>query len=222
MAAACARRLQSPPMSHRARLTRLAPLAMLLAVAAIASAQDAPASGAASTPTTVWVSPRQMLSLLNQPAAGAASGLTVASGDPLTVLAQQGDYLQVRTEAGATGWIRGSNLSETAPEPPADLVTENARLDEQVRTLDAQVRAFQDESAQLRIRMQALEAELAARTRPVPLTAAGLWGFVQRLAADPRAWGALAALLLALLVAFRLGIERRNQAIRDRLGGLDL
>lgn len=216
MAQAGASRLQSPAMSNLHLLSRLAPLAALLAAAAIA--QDV----APPTATTVWVSPRQTLALLNQPAAGAAGGLTVASGDPLTVLAQQGEFVQVRTEAGASGWIRRSNLSENAPEPPADLVTANALLEEQVRTLDAQVRAFQDESGQLRTRMQALEAELAARTRPVPLTAAGVWAYVQRLAIDPRAWGALAALLLALLIAFRLGIERRNQAIRDRLGGLDL
>lgn len=203
-------------MSYRHPLLRSAPLALLLAAAAVGQDASPP------TATTVWVSPRQTLALLNQPAAGATSGLTVASGEPLSVLAQQGEFVQVRTEAGASGWVRRSNLSETAPEPPADLVTANALLEEQVRTLDAQVRAFQDESAQLRTRMQALEAELAARTRPVPLTAAGLWGFIQRLATDPRAWGALAALLLALLIAFRLGIERRNQAIRERLGGLDL
>lgn len=198
------------------------PLVVLLAAAAIA--QNAPSTAPAVAPpsTTVWVSPRQTLALLNQPAPGAASGLTVASGDPLTVAAQQGDYVQVRTETGASGWIRRSNLSDAAPEPPADLKAANALLEEQVRTLDAQVRAFQDESAQLRNRMQALETELAARTRPVPLTAAGVWAFVQRLAADPRAWGALAALVLALLIAFRFGVEHRNQAIRDRLGGLDL
>ena len=201
------------------------PFAVLLAVAAFA--QSAPPTvpalpAVAPAPTTVWVSPRQTLALLNQPASGSMTGLTVASGDALTVLAQQGDYVQVRTETGASGWIRRSNLSDAAPEPPADLKAANAQLEEQVRTLDAQVRAFQDESAQLRNRMLGLETELAARTRPVPLTAAGLWGFVRRLAADPHAWGVLAALVLALLVAFRFGVEHRNQAIRDRLGGLDL
>lgn len=206
-------------MSDRHLLPRLLPLAVLLAAAA-ALAQSA--SPSAPLAATVWVAPRQTLPLLTQPALGALTGLTVASGDPLTVLAQQGEYLQVRTATGASGWIRRSNLSDAAPEPPADLVAANAQLEQQVRTLDAQVRAFQDESANLRNRMQALETELAARTRPVPLTAAGLWGYGQRLATDPRAWGALATLLLALLVAFRLGIERRNQAIRDRLGGLDL
>jgi Bacterial SH3 domain len=218
MAPADARRLQSGAMSLRHLLLP----ATLLAVAAFAQNAPSTAPAAAPSPTTVWVSPRQTLALLNQPASGAASGLTVASGDPLTVLAQQGDYVQVRTEAGASGWIRRGNLSDAAPEPPADLKAANALLEEQVRTLDAQVRAFQDESAQLRNRMQALETELAARTRPVPLTAAGLWGVVQRLAADPRAWGALAALVLALLIAFRFGVEHRNRAIRERLGGLDL
>lgn len=232
MARGGARRLQSPAMNTRPRLV---PLFFLLAAAphaALAATlvqNTAPAVNAAAptanytpAPATVWVSPRQTLALLNQPNAGALPGLTVASGDALTVLAQQGEFLQVRTETGASGWIRRSNLSETAPEPTADLAADNARLEEQARTLDAQVRAFQEESAQLRTRMQSLETELAARTRPVPLTAAGLWSLVQRLAVDPRAWGALGAMLLALLIAFRAGIERRNQAIRDRLGGLDL
>ncbi len=217
MASPGARRLQSPAMSAR----HLLPLALLLATT-VAIAQSAPSPAPPAAPTTVWVSPRQTLALLNQPAVGSMPGLTVASSDPLTVLAQQGDFLQVRTEAGATGWIRRSNLSEAAPESSVDLKAANAQLEEQVRTLDAQLRAFQDESAQLRNRMQALEVELAARTRPVPLTAAGVWAYVQRLAIDPRAWGALAALLLALLLAFRFGVEHRNQAIRERLGGLDL
>jgi len=220
MARGFARRLQSPAMTPR---LRLAPIVLLLAASAPAwGAIAAPVATLTPAPATVWVSPRQTLPLLNQPAPGATPGLTVASGDALTVLAQQGEFLQVRTETGASGWIKRSNLSETAPAPTADLVAENARLEEQLRTFDAQVRAFQEESAQLRTRMQALETELTARTRPVPLTAAGVWSLVQRLAIDPRAWAAFGALLLALLLAFRFGIEHRNQGIRNRLGGLDL
>jgi hypothetical protein len=210
--------------------SRLAPLTVLLAALAAATVAfpAAAASVVAATPAmapapaTVWVSPRQTIALLNQPVAGAMPGLTVASGDALTVLTQQGEFLQVRTETGASGWIKRSHLSETAPTPAADLTAENARLDEQVRTLDAQLRAFQEESLQLRNRMRSLEAELAAATRPVPLTASGLWGLVQRLAVDARAWGALGILLLALLLAFRAGVEHRNKDIRARLGGLDL
>jgi hypothetical protein len=195
---------------------------LLVATALLALGAAAQPSAPAPTPTTVWVSPRQSLPLSNQPAPGAMTGLTVESGDALTVVAQQGDYLQVRTAAGGSGWVRRGNVTEVAPAPPSDLAVENAKLADQVLTLDAQVRAFQDESAQLRTRMQALETELAVRTRPVPLTAAGVWSFVQRLAFDPRAWVAFGVLLLALLLAFRAGIERRNRAIRERLGGLDL
>jgi len=199
-------------------------MVVLLACASTATAATVVAAtpAVAPAPATVWVSPRQTIALLNQPAAGALPGLTVASGDALTVLTQQGEFLQVRTEAGASGWIKRSNLSETAPEPAADLVAEKARLDEQVRTLDAQLRAFQEESVQLRNRMVALEAELAAVTRPVPLTASGVWGLVQRLAVDARAWGVFGILLLLLLLAFRAGVEHRNKDIRARLGGLDL
>lgn len=206
-------------------LPRLTLLALLLGHGAASAATVVPAAEAATltpAPATVWVSPRQTIALLSQPALGALAGPAVASGDALTVLAQQGEFLQVRTEAGASGWIRRRDLSDTAPTPGSDVLEEAARLQEQVRTLDAQLRAFQAENQQLRERMQAADAELAARTRPVPLTVAGVWAYAQRLAAEPSAWTALAVLLLLLLAAFRYGIEHRNRSIRDRLGGLDL
>lgn len=212
-------------MRSTSLLPRLALLTALLTAGAASAASVAPAAETATltpAPATVWVSPRQTIALLSQPAVGALAGPTVASGDALTVLSQQGEFLQVRTEAGASGWIRRRDLSDSAPAPSADQVEENARLQEQVRTLDAQLQAFQAENQQLRERMQAADAELAARTRPVPLTVAGVWAYAQRLAAEPSAWTALAVLLLMLLAAFRYGIEHRNRSIRDRLGGLDL
>ena len=178
--------------------------------------------GTKAKPETLWVAPRQTLPLLGLPQLGAPVVASVATGDPLTVLARQGEFAQVRTAAGAIGWARTTNLSAESPAPPADLAADNARLAQQVTTLDAQVRAFQDESAQLRQRLAAAEAEVAQLTRAVPLTPAGVLGLLRRLALEPSTWIALGSLLLALLIAFRAGVSHRDESIRRRFGGLDL
>jgi len=182
----------------------------------------APGTTAGTPPPTVFVAPRQSLPLLSQPLPNAPSVGTVSTDEPLVLLAEQGEFVSVRTASGVSGWLRRATLTADAPRPPSELAADNAQLSEQVGTLEAQVQAFQDENAQLRARMQGLDAELAVRTRPVPMTAAGLAGFALRQLADPYTWAALGLLVLALLVAFRAGIEHRNRSIRARLGGLDL
>jgi hypothetical protein len=181
-----------------------------------------PVAPPSAAPETLFVAPRQTLPLLGQPQLGAPVVASVATGDELALVARQGDFVQVRTASGTVGWARGANLTAERPGPPADLAAENEGLTRQVTTLDAQVRAFQDENAQLRQRLAGVEAELAQHTRAVPLTPAGVFGFAKRLAVEPATWIALGGLLLALLFAFRAGVAHRNQSIRQRFGGLDL
>jgi len=171
---------------------------------------------------SLWVAPRQSLPLLGLPQLGAPVVVSVDTGDELAVLARQGDYVQLRTAAGAVGWARSSSLTAEPPAPAGGLAAENAQLAQQVTTLDAQVRAFQDENAQMRLRLEGAEAELARMTRVVPLTPAGVFGFVKRQAVEPATWIALLVLVLALLSAFRAGVSHRNDSIRQRFGGLDL
>jgi hypothetical protein len=197
-------------------------IVLLAAQALAAAAAPAPGAAPSTAPPTLYVAPRQSVQLLSQPQPNAPSQGTVSTDEPLAQLAEQGEFVSVRTVGGTVGWVRRSALTSDEPRPPSALAADNARLTEQVGTLEAQVQAFQDENAQLRARMQSVEATLALHTRPVPLTAAGITGFVLRMLADPYAWAALGALLLALLVAFRAGIEHRNKGIRERLGGLDL
>lgn len=201
-----------------------------LAAACLALCVFGSASGAATqavappaaAPETLFVAPRQSLPLLALPQLGAPVVASVATGDALGVVARQGDFVQVRTAAGVLGWARSTALVADPPGPPADLAAENEGLTRQVTTLDAQVRAFQDENAQLRQRLAGVEAELAQHTRAVPLTPAGVFGVAKRLAVEPATWIALGALLLALLSAFRAGVAHRNKSIRQRFGGLDL
>lgn len=198
-------------------------VAACLALCASVVAAQAPAPAATPAPAeTLWVAPRQALPLYGAPQPGAAVVASVATGDALTVLARQGDFVQARTSAGTVGWARQTGLTADPPAPPSELAAENKALAQQVTTLDAQVRAFQDENAQLRQRLGAVEAELALHTRAVPLTPAGVFGLVKRLAFEPTTWIALGGLLLALLFAFRAGVAHRNQSIRQRFGGLDL
>lgn len=202
---------------------RLAAACLVLGIIGAASVAAGQAAAPPVTePETLYVVPRQTLPLLGLPQLGAPVVASVATGDPLAVIARQGDFVQLRTAAGAIGWARGANLTAEPPGPPADLAAENKGLSQQVTTLDAQVRAFQDENAQLRQRLAGVEAELALQTRAVPLTPAGVFGLVRRLAVEPATWIALGGLLLAMLFAFRAGVAHRNRSIRHRFGGLDL
>jgi hypothetical protein len=201
---------------------RLAVACLALCLSGAALAGTAPPATAATTPETLWVAPRQTLPLLALPQLGAPVVASVGTGDALTVLGRQGDFVQLRTAAGVVGWSRSSALIADPPAPPADLAADNARLAQQVTTLDAQVRAFQDENAQLRRQLDGVENELALHTRVVPLTPAGVFGFIKRQAVEPATWIAALVLLLALLFAFRAGVAHRNDSIRQRFGGLDL
>lgn len=209
-------------MDQRLAAACLAFCASVAAPGAAAQPVAPPVAATAPQPETLWVAPRQSLPLLGLPQLGSPVVVSVDTGEGLTVVARQGDFVQVRTAAGAVGWARSSALTAEPPAPPADLAAEKAQLAQQVTTLDAQVRAFQDENVQLRQRLDGVEAELAQHTRAVPLTPAGVFGLVKRLAVEPTTWIAVAALLLALLVAFRAGVAHRDDSIRQRFGGLDL
>lgn len=202
------------PQGHR----RLVAPALALALTLASGAATPPAA----TSTTVYLAQRQVLPLLSQPQPGSPTSGTIGSGDALTEITRLGEWVQVRASNGADGWIRSINLTTEAPTLPSQLEVENAQLVQQVTTLDAQLRAFQAESAQLRTRLDAVEAELAVHSRAMPLTPAGVYGLVRRLAVEPTTWISCAALLLALALAFRRGVAHRDESIRRRFGGLDL
>jgi hypothetical protein len=189
----------------------------LLALAA------APPAFAGETAETVYLAPRQTLPLLAAPQLGATSGRTISTGDALTVLGRQAEFVQVRTPDGAVGWVRAGNLTdEGPPRPDSAIAAENRELAAQVDTLDAQIRAFQAENSALRGRLMQLETEHAAATRPMPLTALGLRDFLLRLLVSPSFWAWMTCAALAVFAAFMLGVRWRNGKIRERLGGLDL
>lgn len=171
---------------------------------------------------TVYVAPRQTVPLLAAPQLGATTGRTVTTAEQLTIVARQGDFVQVRAADGALGWIRASNLSDTAPRPESAVQAENRELAQQVSTLDAQIRAFQEENVALRARLAELQYEYSTVTRPMPLTLDGVLKTLRRWLVDGRFWAVLALFAVSTVGAFKFGVRWRNEKIRERLGGLDL
>jgi hypothetical protein len=171
---------------------------------------------------TLYLAPRHSLPLLIQPRLGTPSARNITTDESLLVVARQGEFVQVRTPDGEMGWVRVSQLTTQAPRSDDAIRAENAELVVQARTLDAQVRAFQEENVSLRARLGQVEAELAVMTRPVPLTLQGISDLALRLLVDLRFWTGLALVVLGLVLAFVAGVRWRNQRIRERLGGLDL
>lgn len=68
-------------------------------------------------PTTVWVKSRFGLNLRAQPVSGSVKKV-LADKAELTVLAQQEDWLQVRTTDGLEGWVSVGFVTDVVPTPP--------------------------------------------------------------------------------------------------------
>jgi hypothetical protein len=69
-------------------------------------------------PATVWVDSRFGLNLRAQPVSGSVRRILSDKAE-LTVLAQQEDWLRVRTADGLEGWVSARFVSDVDPFPPA-------------------------------------------------------------------------------------------------------
>jgi uncharacterized protein YgiM (DUF1202 family) len=75
------------------------------------------------TPSNVvWVKSQYGLNLRAQPVSGTVLK-TLDDGEELSVLSQQGDWLQVRTSDGVTGWVATEYVTREAPSVPGEVVT---------------------------------------------------------------------------------------------------
>jgi len=147
---------------------------------------------------------------------------TLHSGATVETLASSGDYTQVRTADGITGWVKSSFL--VSHEPAAARVKElEDELNRSHATEPALAEAAaQNEAAHLKEALAASRAELAALRSSLPAAgAASGTGAGTDLAAVAReTWRYGAAALAALALGFWWGYASLARRIRKKFGGI--
>lgn len=129
---------------------------------------------------SLYVTDRLVVSLREQPQAGAGVKTFLKSDQPVEWLEDQGDYALVRTESGESGYVQSQYLTQTVPKARliSQLETRNQQLLEQIKVLetaqqdpdDADKDALQKTTRQL----QSARQELADLTRALQRSEAAL------------------------------------------------
>jgi uncharacterized protein YgiM (DUF1202 family) len=169
---------------------------------------------------TLYVHDELRLGVRAAPSSAERSIAVVKTGDALTVLGEQENFVHIRTEDGIEGWVSKGYLST---QPPAR--TQLERLQKAHEKLQQQHEAVQQQLAESRQKMEqsmrqqqqleqnntALKRELARYTNSSP-------GFFQRYR-----WLIFSLLLLSCFVAgLFVGVRWKARRVAERIGGLEI
>ncbi|MCG8434919.1 MAG: TIGR04211 family SH3 domain-containing protein [Gammaproteobacteria bacterium] len=191
---------------------------------------------------TLYVSERLYLSLTNEPNANATRIRLLQSAEPLQMLTQEGDFIQVSTSDGLTGWVRAAYVSTAEPstlrleraEQENDSLTRRiAELNNEIQNLQTEIRQLQtaesivenqapqendavvNKSNQLQSRITELENILKEQQNRRPDDATTLQ--------NPTRFEFLVlSSVVILILGFFLGHIWRSRQVRRRLYGMDI
>lgn len=168
----------------------------------------------------VYVNDFLRLGVRPSPDPAEASIAVVTTGDALTVLGREGDYIQIRTEDGTEGWVSQAYVSE---EPPARLKLEQLREEyagtqAQTNVLRNALAESNESRAAMEERLAGLTAENASLQQQVEQLSGSTAGFMRKYA-----WVFQSATAIALFLAgFYLGALWYRRRVRKRLGGMEI
>jgi len=167
---------------------------------------------------TVYIGDMLRVGVRPQPDSRATPVGVVTTGMQLEVLGRRGDYLQIRTDKGLTGWIKEIYAVE---EPPAMILLTRFKeqqagrlealeeLRESVRTLEEANSSLNEQLDQIKAERSKLQLRLA-RDATRQNGNISYWVF----------W--LLGLLVAVIAAFAGGVSWQRRQTTRRLGGLRL
>ena len=193
----------------------------------------------ASAAETVYVHDQLRLGVRPSPDPAASSISVVTTGDALTVLGEQDDFLNIRTEKGLEGWVSRGYVSKELPaRNQLQTLKEEYKALQQARDalqkkLDTggeqdeqqvqQQQRLERENAALQQQLNSYNAETAATVTPpsVPeATATHASSYKQY------RWQMLLALLAILVTSFFtgmiIGVRKKSRQVADRIGGLEI
>ncbi|MFO7593245.1 MAG: TIGR04211 family SH3 domain-containing protein [Pseudomonadota bacterium] len=169
---------------------------------------------------TLYVHDQLRLGVRANPDPAESSIAVVRTGDALTVLGREGDFIRIRTGEGIEGWVSQGYVSA---EPPARLQLEQVRS--ALVQSEGQRTELQDRLAESTSSLEAMENRLAALSAENVALQQQLDTYTtaaERLKRE-YAWVYQSAVVIALIAcAFFLGVGWHKRRVRQRLGGMEI
>jgi SH3 domain protein len=169
---------------------------------------------------TLYVDDQLRLGVRALPEASGRSIAVVTTGDALTVLGEQAEFIQIRTEGGVEGWVSKSYLSA---EPPAR--TRLERLQQAQEALQQGHEVLQQQLVQSQLLVEQRGKELVTVQRDNLALQQQLSRYTSAATGplERYRWPALLGLLLLCFgVGFVAGVRRKSRQVAERIGGLQL
>lgn len=172
----------------------------------------------ASAAETLYVHDQLRLGVRAAPSSAEKSIATVSTGDALTVLGEQDNFVNIRTEKGVEGWVSKGYLSD---EPPArnqlkSLQQEYQALQQQQQALQQQFDESQRQGTESAGKLAQLQQENATLQQQLSRHTASSPGFYEQYR-----WLLLLALLLVCFIAGLItGVRWKARQVAERIGGL--
>ena len=176
-------------------------------------------AGAASA-ETVYVNDYLRVGVRANPNSSESPVEVVATGDALTVLGREGDYIKVRTGEGTEGWVSKNYVSA---DMPARLQLE--QLKKSYARNEARINDLRKELNGSAERNEALEKQIEELTAMNESLQQELSDYTSTAARLKRkyAWVYQSAIVIVLfLLGFSLGIRWYKRQVTVKLGGLEI
>ena len=168
----------------------------------------------------VYVDDYLRLGVRTNPDPAESSIAVVTTGEALTVLGREGDYIKIRTEDGTEGWVSKNYVSD---EPPARRQLEQLRKEyEQKEAQSVELSKSLAESTESRDAMDKRITELMTENSSLQQEIDTLTGRTDSLI-QKYAWAfRIAIAILLFLTGFYLGAGWHSRRVRRRLGGMEI
>lgn len=168
----------------------------------------------------VYVHDYLRLGVRANPDPAESSIAVVATGDALTVLAREGDYIKIRTEEGTEGWVSKNYVSDEAP---ARLLLEQlrgeyAQKEAQSMELSKALAEITGSRDVMEKRITELMSENSSLQQEINTLTGRSDSLIQQYA-----WAIRIALVIMLFLAgFYLGAGWYMRRVRRRFGGMEI
>lgn len=168
----------------------------------------------------VYVHDYLRLGVRANPDPAESSIAVVATGDALTVLAREGDYIKIRTEEGTEGWVSKNYVSDEAPARILleQLRGEYAQKEAQSMELSKALAEITGSRDVMEKRITELMAENSSLQQEINTLTGRSDSLIQQYA-----WAIRIALVIMLFLAgFYLGAGWYMRRVRRRFGGMEI
>lgn len=168
----------------------------------------------------VYVHDYLRLGVRANPDPAESSIAVVATGDALTVLAREGDYIKIRTEEGTEGWVSKNYVSDEAP---ARLLLEQlrgeyAQKEAQSMELSKALAEITGSRDVMEKRITELMSENSSLQQEINTLTGRSDSLIQQYA-----WAIRITLVIMLFLAgFYLGAGWYMRRVRRRFGGMEI